>query len=172
MGYTAEVAVSDDHLIVAQRVHQAPTDNGSLPVMTEATEQECGERPQVVLADSGYYSMENIKSVEASGIEVFVPDPLLARELQGGIAAPVMNARQRRRTPGLHEMRERLRSPAGCAQYRRRKGLVESVFGTLKQQRGMRQFRRRGLVAVGTEWALATTAFNLTRLFVATSRTL
>jgi len=28
LGYTAEVAVSDDHLIVAQRVHQATTDTG------------------------------------------------------------------------------------------------------------------------------------------------
>jgi len=53
LGYTAEVAVSDDHLIVAQRVHQAPSDNGSLEAMTEAIERECGERPEAVLADGG-----------------------------------------------------------------------------------------------------------------------
>jgi hypothetical protein len=29
----------------------------------------------------------------------------------------------------------------------------------------MRQFRRRGLPAVAVEWALATTAYNGTRLF-------
>ena len=28
LGYTAELAVSDDHMVVAQRVHQAATDNG------------------------------------------------------------------------------------------------------------------------------------------------
>lgn len=49
--------------------------------------------------------------------------------------------------------------------YKRRKALVEPVFGVLKQQRGMRQFRCRGLIGVGVEWALAATAFNLTRLF-------
>ncbi len=45
LGYVAEVAVSDDHLIVAQRVHQAITDNGSLTTMTEAVERECGTTP-------------------------------------------------------------------------------------------------------------------------------
>jgi hypothetical protein len=41
---------------------------------------------------------------------------------------------------------------------------IVGLFGVLKQQRGMRPFRRRGLIAVGTEWAPATTAYNLTRL--------
>jgi hypothetical protein len=165
LGYTAEVAVSDDHLIVAQRVHQAPTDNGSLAAMTEAAERECGQRPEVVLADCGYYSMGEIQAVEAQGIAVCVPDVLVARELAGGDPVGEMNARQRRRHPGLQELRERLRGPTARSCYARRKALVEPVFGVLKQQRGMRQFRRRGLIEVGTEWALATTAYNLTRLF-------
>jgi hypothetical protein len=165
LGYTAEIAVSDDHLIVAQRVHQATNDNGSLVEMTETVECECGERPAVVLADCGYYAMEQIHAVEARGSQVLVPDRLMATELAGGEQAPAMNHRQQVRTPGLKQLRERMRDPAARACYARRKALVEPVFGTLKQQRGMRQFRRRGLDAVGTEWALATTAFNLTRLF-------
>jgi len=165
LGYTAEIAVSDDHLIVAQRVHQAPTDNGSLAAMTEATERECGERPEAVLADCGYYSMGEIAAVEALGIAVCGPDVLVARELAGGDAVPHMNARQQRRHPGLQELRDRLRGPTARSCYARRKALAEPVFGVLKQQRGMRQFRRRGLTGVGTEWALATTAYNLTRLF-------
>jgi transposase len=165
LGYAAEVAVSDDHLIVAQRVHQATTDHASLEAMTEAAERECGHKPEVVLADSGYYSMEEIRAVEARGIAVCVPDRLLATEFAGGAAAAPMNARQQRRTPGLQPLRERMREPDWRRCYARRKALVEPVFGVLKQQRGMRQFRRRGLLAVGTEWALATTAYNLTRLF-------
>ena len=66
---------------------------------------------------------------------------------------------------GLKQLRERLRDPASRICYARRKALVEPVFGVLKQQRGMRQFRRRSLSAVSVEWALATTAYNLTRLF-------
>ena len=165
LGYTAEVAVSDDHLIVAQRVHQATNDNASLAAMTEATERECGERPAAVLADCGYYSMGEIIAVRAHGIEVCVPDRLLATELAGGDSAPEMNRRQQRRTPGLKQLRQRMREPALRSCYARRKALVEPVFGVLKQQRGMRQFRLRGLTGVGIEWALATTAYNLTRLY-------
>ena len=166
LGYAAEIAVADDHLIVAQRVHQTTTDHTSLAAMAEATERECGERPSAVLADCGYYSMSEIAAVQARGIAVYVPDRLMATELAGGALAPPMNRRQQQRTPGLRQLRERLREPATRRCYARRKALVEPVFGVLKQQRGMRQFRRRGLQAVGTEWALATTAYNLTRLFI------
>jgi len=165
LGYAAELAVSDDHLIVAQRVHQSNTDNASLAAMTEATQRECGQQPEAVLADCGYYSMDEIRAVQSRGIEVCVPDRLLATELAGGAPAPSMNRRQQQRTPGLKQLRERMREPALRSCYARRKALVEPVFGVLKQQRGMRQFRRRGLEAVGAEWALATTAYNLTRLF-------
>lgn len=164
LGYTAEVAVSDDHLIVVQRVHQATNDNASLQDMTEACEQTCGERPGAVMADAGYYAMEQIQKVAARGIEVYVPDRLMATELGNGPPAPEMNRRQQRRTPGLQQLRARLREPAARACYQRRKALVEPVFGVLKQQRGMRQFRCRGLLATSSEWALATTAYNLTRL--------
>ncbi len=109
--------------------------------------------------------MDRISEVQAQGTEVCVPDRLMATELTGGDPAPDMNDRQRRRTPGLQELRERMRDPVIRRCYARRKALVEPVFRVLKQQRGMRQFRRRGLAAVGTEWALATTAYNLTRLF-------
>ena len=119
----------------------------------------------MVLADCGYYAMEQIQAVEARGTQVLVPDRLMATELAGGMEAPAMNPRQQIRRPGLKQLRQRMREPSGRICYARRKALVEPVFGVLKQQRGMRQFRRRGLDAVSTEWALATTAFNLTRLF-------
>jgi len=62
-------------------------------------------------------------------------------------------------------MRQRLRSPDGRAVYRRRKAIIEPVFGVLKEQRGMRRFRCRGLARVAVEMALAATAYNLTRLW-------
>lgn len=165
LGYNAEIAVSDDHLIVAQRVHRANVDNASLEAMTRAVERECGETPQAVVADCGYYSMGEIEAVRSRGIEVYVPDVLLARELAGAAKPVQMNHREQVRHPGLNQLRERMREPAARACYARRKAIVEPVFGILKQQRGMRQFRRRGLIGVASEWALATTAFNLTRMF-------
>jgi len=95
---------------------------------------------------------------------VYAPDQLIAKEWVTGEEV-TMNRRQQRRHPGLKELRERMRQPAVRACYARRKTMVEPVFGVLKQQRGMRQFRRRGLAAVSTEWTLAATAYNLTRLF-------
>jgi hypothetical protein len=165
LGYTAELAVSDDHLIVGQRVHQQQLDHGGLEAMTETVERECGAPPDTVLADCGYYTMPAILALEQRGIEVLVPDSWAARELSGRIEPVTMNARQQHRHPGLQQLRERMRDPAVRARYARRKALVEPVFGVLKQQRNLRQFRCRGLQAVGTEWSLATTAFNLTRLF-------
>lgn len=164
LGYTAELAVSDDHLVVAQRVHQAPADNGSLNPMTKLIERQCGRKPQAVVADCGYHAMEQIRKVERRKIETYVPDRLLAKELAGGETV-VMNARQKRRTPGLVERRERLRGPTARERQQRRKAIVEPVFGVLKQQRGMRKFRRRGLEAVAVEWTLATIAYNVTRMW-------
>ena len=62
-------------------------------------------------------------------------------------------------------MRRKLRDPAGRAIYQRRKAIVEPVNGVLKEQRGMRRFRMKGLAKVAVEWTLASTAYNLTRLW-------
>jgi hypothetical protein len=103
--------------------------------------------------------------MEQRGIAVYVPDRLMATELAGLGVAAEMNRRRRMRTPGLHELRERLREPEARRCYARRKALVEPVIGVLKHQRGMRKFRLRGLTGVGSEWALTTMGFNLTRMF-------
>ena len=162
LGYTAEIAVSEDHLILEQRVTQNPNDHRSLAPLVDAVEQRCGERPQKVSADSGFFKLKAIVELGKRGIDVYVPDSVQARELNRGKrvtgAAPVRHPEHRR-------MRQKLRDPAGRAIYQRRKAIVEPVFGVLKEQRGMRQFRRRGMAKVAVEFALAATAFNLTRLW-------
>jgi transposase/IS5 family transposase len=161
LGYTVEVAVSDDHFIVAQRVGQQNTDNASLLPMLAEVERQCGSPPGAVLADSGYFSVKNLQQLEQQGIEGYVPDSNLARELNTGKRATGLH---RVRSPELRRMRRKLRSPAGRQQYARRKAVAEPVFGTLKQNRGMRQFRTRGLAGVAVESTLAALAYNLTRL--------
>ncbi len=162
LGYTVSMAVSEDHLILEQRVTQAATDNASLLPVVRAVEERCGASPQKVSADCGFFSLENLQGLEMRGIEGYLPDSNLAPELKG---------RGRRRRAGrLHHaeqrrMRQRLRSPAGRAVYQRRKAIIEPVFGVLKEQRGMRRFRLRSLAKVAVEMALAATAYNLTRLW-------
>ena len=161
LGYTAEAVVSEDGLIVAARVTQAVNDHASLLPLVEQVEQRCRQRPAKVLADAGFYSNQNLEEMQQRGVELYVPDSVLAREMKQG--QRVAGA-ARIRHPGLRRLRQRLRSPAGRRLYERRKGLIEPVFATLKEHRGMRRFYRRGLSAVNIEFLLMALAFNLTRL--------
>jgi len=159
LGYTGEIAVSDDHLIVAQRVTQNATDNGSLLPMIDEVNERCGAPPTAALADSGFFSVANLEQMEQQNIDGYVPDSNLACELNLGVRCCL-----KARAAAHRRMRAKLRSPAGQAAYARRKAVVEPVFGVLKQQRGMRQFRTRGLEKVNGEFTLATLAYNITRL--------
>jgi transposase len=163
LGYTADLAVSDDHLIVATRVTQNATDNESLLAMVEEVERQCRARPEKVTGDSGFFSGQAVREMKQRGIDLYLPDNNLRHEMRTGARAEGIG-RRRIRDPEHQRMREKLRSTAGRAQYRRRQAVVEPVFGILKEQRGMRRFRRRGLAAVTTEWMLAAIAYNLTRI--------
>jgi transposase len=161
LGYTANLAVSDDHLIVAQRTTQAVGDSESLLPMVDRVMEACGEWPAEVSADSGFFSVENVVGLETRGIQGLLPDAHLTGELRKH-RGPLRCAGD---SPEHVRMRARLRSPAGQARYRRRQALVEPVIGVLKEQRGLRRFRLRGLNKVAVELALACTAFNLTRMW-------
>ncbi len=114
------------------------------------------------LADCGFFSNQNLREMEIRGIEAYVPDPNLARELNTGKTARGVG-RMTVSDAHLQRSRKRLRTARGRAWYKKRKGLVEPVIGTLKEQRGMRQFQRRGRPATAVEWALASMAYNLIR---------
>jgi transposase len=165
LGYTGEIAVSADHFIVAARVTQHGHDVHALVPMVEEVERCCRRRPRRVLADSGFYSNQNVDILEQRGMHVYVPDPNLAGELHGGRAAEISMAHITAKDPVQLRMRAKLRRRRGRRVYERRKGIVEGVFGVLKAQRGMQQFRLRGLEKVGTEWMLAALAYNLGRLY-------
>jgi len=154
------MTVNEDHLIVGQRVTQNAADNHSLVAMVEEAERSSGAKAGTILADAGFFSLENIEELEGPGLAVYVPDSNLARELNTGqrCRAGTLSQTQRR-------MRRKLRDPAGRLVYGRRKALVEPVWGSLKEQRGMKRFRLRGLEKVNIEFTLAAIGFNLTRLF-------
>ena len=60
LGYTAEIAVSEDHLIVAQRVTLNPCDVAALLPLMKEVEERSGASPEKALADAGFYSNENV----------------------------------------------------------------------------------------------------------------
>jgi hypothetical protein len=59
-GYNAQAAVEPEMLlIVGQSVTEAANDKQQLEPMVAAIEQQSGQRPEAILADSGYCSEEN-----------------------------------------------------------------------------------------------------------------
>ncbi len=158
IGYTAEIAVSEDHFLVAQRVTQQRTDNDSLLPMLAEVERQCRARPQKVLADAGYYSNANLRQLEKDTITAYIPDSNMAAALNRG-----QRVRGRARAPEMQRMRRRLRTPEGRKLYAQRKALAEGPFGTIKSERDLHRFRLCGLVKVGIEFALGAIAHNLTR---------
>ena len=83
LGYSAEIAVSEDHLIVAQRVTQNASDNSSLLPLVDEVERECGGKHERVSADSGFFSLANLHGLRQRQIEGYVPDANLSYELKG-----------------------------------------------------------------------------------------
>ena len=59
-------------------VTQNKNDNQALIPMVDEVERQCGERPQRVLADCGFFSSQNLREMEDRNIEVYLPDPNLA----------------------------------------------------------------------------------------------
>ena len=161
LGYTVAVATSEDHLIVAQQVGQETSDNGLLLPLVDGVMKRCGAWPERVSADSGFYSDENLIGLETRQIDGYVPDPNTAYDLYH---RPKVRRRDWQE-PAHQRMVQKLDSPPGREAYRRRKTIVEPVFGVLKEQRNLRRFRRRGLANVAVEVTLAATAFNLTRMW-------
>jgi hypothetical protein len=134
LGYTADLAVSQDHFIVATRVTQHATDNGSLVPMIEEVKRQYRSHPEKMSADSGFFSGQALEFLDQHGIDGYLPDNNLKHEFSTGVVAlglgrsPIQNPKHQR-------MREKLRSPAGRQIYQRRQAIVEPLFAILTVKR-------------------------------------
>jgi transposase len=154
--YNAQVAVDETHqIIVAVSVTNCAADNAQLIPMIEATKETTGEIPQQVVADAGYRSEANFERAEAMKVEVIVA---LGRE--GKTETPEVSSTN----AATLRMKDKLTTAEGKAAYRRRKAIVEPVFGWVKRVVGFRQFSLRGLTNVTGEWNLVCLATNLRRM--------
>jgi len=99
---------------VAQRVPLHACDVPALVPRVKEVEPRAGMRPGKARADAGFYSHEheNVRDLEERGIEAYVPDPNLARELNPGKRARTIG-RNRVRSPERKTMRKKSRSVAG-----------------------------------------------------------
>jgi len=154
--YNTQIAVDDgSQLIVATGMTQNAADNRQLLKLVDQTQKNTKARPQRLLADAGYRDEESFRVLESSGIEAYIS---LGREDKKAPQEPTPEL------PASWRMHEKLQTEAGRAQYRRRKAIVEPVFGWVKQVLGFRRFSLRGIEKVSGEWDLVCLAVNLKRM--------
>jgi transposase len=158
-GYNAQLAVdAEAHVIVAAEVTQQVLDRGQLLAMMESTVQNAGQRPEVVLADAGYWDTETVQRAICTGAHVLVsPD--------GAGAWNAGQPRQMAHNPLAQSMRAELATEGGRALYRMRQAIVEPVIGYIKDVRGFRRFALRRLSRVRAEWRIICMTHNLLKLF-------
>jgi transposase len=166
-GFNAQAAVEPDmQLIVGQTLTQAANDKEQLQPLLEAVEQQAGQRPTEVLADSGYCSEKNLASLESAEqpqnkIEAYIAT---GRQKHGQPVEPAKRGPLPQGATHVEKMKRRLQTKAGKKIYAQRKAIVEPVFGQIKHCRGIRQFLLRGLEKVRGEWAIVCLTHNILKM--------
>jgi transposase len=161
--YNSQVVVEEvSQLIVAQAVTQEANDKKQVTPMVAAIEAQAGQTPAQLLADSGYCSEENLKTLEDKPIDVYIAT---GRKKHRESPAPCKRGPLPKGATRVDKMTRKLQKKAGAAVYAARKGIVEPVFGQIKQARGFRQFLLRGIKKVRAEWALMCLTHNILKMY-------
>jgi transposase len=155
-GYNVQTAVADGQVILAARVIGVSPDHGQLEPTFEKAKStiarlEIEDRIELVLADSGYWNTEQIRTIQHDGVRVLIP--------------PIDRNAKREVHPEVQQMRTTLASEEGKQAYRRRAGIVEPVYAQIRHNRGITRILRRGTHAVQAEIDLIATTHNLLKLF-------
>ena len=165
--YTVQAVAVPSQIIIAADATNQQNDNPQLaPMLTRAAQElaAAGADPiRTALADRGYWNRDAIADLDKThNIDCLVA-PAKDRKLRHGrIPDPGEDS-------DLADMTARFTDPDTQALYRQRSVIIEPIFGQLKINRRLDRFLRRGLDAARHEWALITTAHNLTKLHTATA---
>lgn len=158
--YNAQMAASEDGILVANGLTQQVRDAQQLEPMVEAVKRTTGRRPGWVLADNGYLSEDGLKALRKKGQRCLVA---AGRETKKPRYWP-----KGRETQRMHQM---LRLPWARQRYGKRKTQGERPFAEIKAVMRFRRFGLRGVSKVTGEWDLICAAFNLRRIGALTEAT-
>jgi hypothetical protein len=158
-GYNAQAVTNEHQIVVAAEVTTDSPDFGHLEPMITAVEAELAraeidDRPDVVVADAGYWHQQQMENIVDRGIQVLIPPD---------------SSRRKARRPGWDGglyafMRRVLETEAGGALYRKRQWMIEPVFADTKFNRRIDRFLRRGRAASRSECRLINATGNLLKL--------
>jgi len=153
--YNAQVATSEDGLIVANALTEQANDYGQLEPMVEAIEENTGQPAGILLADNGYLSESNLEALERRGQRALI----------------AVRGRKSSRWPKgaqAQKMHRMLRLPWAQQRYAERKTQGERPFAEIKSRQRFRRFMLRGKEKVTGEWDLVCSGFNVMALCRAT----
>jgi len=152
-GYNAQLAVTDEQVIVGASVVQQSSDGGLLPAVIATCRDQlrrAGVQPRLrtVLADAGYAGEDTYAFGDQNNLRLLIPMPANRKAAAPHTAAAI----------------RRLKHHRGKADYKLRAQTVEPTIGQLKTCQQITRFNRRGLTACTNEWLFACAAHNLTKL--------
>lgn len=152
--YNGQIAADEaSQMIVATGLTSCAADTGELLPPIDQTQITLGAPPSDVLADAGYRAEATFQTLETRQITAYIA---VGREGQ-----PTTRPNPTREA--THRMATRLASEHGRARYRRRKAIVEPVFGWIKAVLGFRRFSLRGEANARGEWNVVCLAINMKR---------
>ena len=158
-GYNAQAVVTEEQIVIAAEINTDSPDFGHLEPMIIAARRQLRQigifhKPEVVVADAGYWHHEQMDRLAAQGIPLLIPPDAGKRKT----ARPGWDG-------GRYTwMRYLLATENGHRLYRKRQVTVEPVFGQTVFNRKLTRFHRRGHAAVHSEWRLITATHNLLKL--------
>ena len=170
--YNAQIAVDESphQIIVAAALSNQGPDAEYFEPMLRRVVENCSAVPTRVTADSGYFSVENVRYADALGCESFIA---VGKHFNDGRPSQKPMGPPGLKSPARDRMRELLESERGRAAYARRKATVEPVFGQIRACRGFQQMSFRGLFKNRCEWLFVCATHNLLKLWrAATGRRL
>jgi len=157
--YNAQAVTAQGQIIVAAEITTEGGDFEQLDPMISAAERELEragvrERPEVVLADAGYWSNDHIDALRERGmIPIVAPDTTRNRPRKTRLGGP------------YDFMRRVIATERGGALYSKRMPMVEPVFAQIKANRRIDRLKRRGRAAARSEWRLIAATHNLLKLY-------
>lgn len=162
----AQAVANEQQIILAADVTNQTNDVQQVAPMLEQTQENLDaagveEKPKEFLADAGYFSEENVKTVESSGMDPFIATQRLKHnetipDAPKGRIPKHLSVKQR--------MARKQRTKKGRETYSKRKWMIEPVFGQIKACRLFRNFSLRGLQQMQGEWTFVCLTHNLLKL--------
>lgn len=161
--YNCQAAVDETaQIVVALDVAQETNDKQQVKPLVEGLKRNFkNQKPDKISADSGYYSEENVEYLAMEQIDAYVA---VGRQKHGDAPRRCPRGPTPKNATTKERMDRKLLTVKGRNIYKKRKQIVEPIFGQIKEVRGFRRFLLRGIDKVTAEWHLICLTHNLLKL--------